>query len=241
MIVLAIDTSTPNAALALSRNGRAPRIAPLPAGTGTSNRHGQGLMPALAELLAAERLKVADLDAVAVGLGPGSYTGLRIGLTAAKALAYAGSIPLVALDSLEAIARNAPDDAAEVVVVVDAQRGDAYVARFTRSEPGLPPRRTGPTTIEPVDAWAASLAAGTFVLGPSLPRLLEAWPGSLRLGTHEQGHPDPATLIPLAIEAIEAGRTLDPFFVEPIYMRRSAAEDQWDRRKDRPPAASVPR
>jgi tRNA threonylcarbamoyladenosine biosynthesis protein TsaB len=241
LIVLAIDTSTPNAALALSPGGRPPRIAPLPAGTGGSNRHGQGLMPALADLLAAEGLKVADLDAIAVGLGPGSYTGLRIGLTAAKSLAYAGSVPLLALDSMEAIARNAPDDAIEIVVVIDAQRGDAYVARFARSERGSPLRRTGPITIEPVQEWAASLAPGTFVVGPSLPRLLEVWPESLRLGSHDQGHPDPVALISLAIEAFEAGRTLDPFYVEPIYMRRSAAEDQWERRNDRPPAGGVPR
>ena len=229
MIVLAIDTSTPRAALALGRLGEEARVAPPEADSTPSRRHGRGLLPAIEALLLAEGLKVADLGAVAIGLGPGSYTGLRIGLTAAKALAYAAGKPLIELDSLEAIARNAPVDAPNVVVAVDAQRGDAYVARFARGSAGAPLLRLGPTTIEPVELWASALEAGTVVLGPGLDRLLPNWPEALRLGTLDQGHPDPSNLIPLAFEALEAGRLLDPFFVEPIYMRRSAAEDQWER------------
>ena len=240
MIVLAIDTSTPRAALALGRPDFDPRVAPPDADAAPSRRHGAGLLPAIEALLLAEGLKVADLGAIAVGLGPGSYTGLRIGLTAAKTLAYAAGKPLVALDSLEAIARNAPADALRIAVAVDAQRGDAYVAQFARAAPGAPLSRLGPTTIEPVATWAEALEPGTFVLGPSLDRLLPAWPESVHPGTSDQGHPDPAKLAPLAFEAIEAGRTLDPFFVEPIYMRRSAAEDQWER-LGKAPAGAEPR
>jgi tRNA threonylcarbamoyladenosine biosynthesis protein TsaB len=229
LIFLAIDTSTPRAALALGRQGLEPRVAPIEPDSSPARRHGQGLMPAIETLLRDEGIKVADLGAIAVGLGPGSYTGLRIGLTAAKTLAYAASKPLVALDSLEAIARNAPDDMLNVVVAVDAQRGDAYIARFARSSPGAPLLRLGVTTIEPVEAWANALDPGTLVLGPGLARLLPNWPEALHLGTLDQGHPDASKLIPLAFEALEAGRVLDPFFVEPIYMRRSAAEDQWER------------
>jgi tRNA threonylcarbamoyladenosine biosynthesis protein TsaB len=240
LIVFAIDTSTPRAALALGRLGLEARIAPPEADSGPDRRHGRGLIPAIEALLLAEGVKVADLGSIAVGLGPGSYTGLRIGLTAAKTLAYAAGKPLVALDSLEAIAGNAPDDAPNVVVAVDAQRGDAYVARFARDSPNAPLLRLGPTTIEPVGPWADTLEPGTIVLGPSLDRLLTAWPEALRLGTLDQGHPDAANLLPLAFEALEAGRLADPFFVEPIYMRRSAAEDQWER-LGKAPAGGGPR
>lgn len=230
LLLLALDTSTPRASVALGRPGESPRVAPREADDDPARRHGRGLMPAIKALLDAEGVKVADLGAIAVGLGPGSYTGLRIGLTAAKTLAYAIGKPLLALDSLEAIARNASADAARVVVAVDAQRGDAYVAAFGRESPGSPLLRLGPTTIEPVGAWSDALEPGTLVLGPGLERLRADWPEALRIGSPDQGHPDPANLIPLAFESLEAGRQLDPFFSEPLYLRRSAAEDQWERR-----------
>jgi tRNA threonylcarbamoyladenosine biosynthesis protein TsaB len=228
LLLLALDTSTPRAAVVLAREGGGPRVAPPDADP--ARRHGRGLIPSIAALLAAEGITVANLDAVAVGLGPGSYTGLRIGLTAAKTLAYAARKPLIALDSLEAIARNAPEDCLRVVVAVDAQRGDAYLAEFGRLAPGAPLLRLGPTRIEAVAPWAAALEPGTLILGPALDRLQAVWPATIHLGTADQGHPEPSKLIPLAREAFEAGRLLDPFFVEPIYLRRSAAEDQWERR-----------
>ena len=223
MILLAIDTSTHRAAVALARPGDPVRSAPPDPG----RRHGRELIPSIAALLEAEGLTVADLGAVAVGLGPGSYTGLRIGLTAAKCLAFAAGKPLIALDSLEAIARNAPETCRNVAVAVDAQRGDAYVAEFAR-EDGVPLLRRSPTRIEPVKAWAAGLEPGALVLGPTLDRLLPTRPESVHVGTPEQGLPDPSTLILLAREAVSAGRFADPYFLEPIYMRRSAAEEQWE-------------
>jgi len=227
LILLAVDTSTNRAAVALARDGSPPRVAP----PEPDRRHGRGLIPAIAALLGAEGLTVRDLDAIAVGLGPGSYTGLRIGLTAAKCLAYAAARPLVGLDTLDAIARNAPAEASRVAVVVDAQRGDGYVADYARAGPGEPTRRVGPTRIEPLAAWALALPEGTLVLGPALDRLRVDWSGGARLGTPEQGHPDPAVLLDLAREALTAGRSDDPFFLEPTYLRRSAAEDLWDARK----------
>ncbi len=154
LILLAIDTSTPRAALALDLgpDGGPPRLAPIDADPG--RRHGRGLIPAIKALLESAGITARDLGALAVGLGPGSYTGLRIGLTAAKTIAYAAGVPLYPLDSLEAIARSAPLDAAHLAVVVDAQRGDGYVAEFARDRPGDAPRRLTPTRVEPLVPWA---------------------------------------------------------------------------------------
>src|SRR4051794_26395153 len=102
--ILAIDTSTTRAAVAISTRGGAVHVAP----DGGDRRHGRSLLPGVRAVLGAAGLAAGDLDFMAVGLGPGSYTGLRIGLTAAKTLAYATGRPLVGLDSLEVIARNAP-------------------------------------------------------------------------------------------------------------------------------------
>ena len=98
-------------------------------------RHGCDLVPSIRDLLAREGAKIDDLRVLAVGLGPGSYTGLRIGLTAARVLAYVTGADLVGFDSLHGWAREAPADASRVHVVADAQRGDVYSA--ISSAPGL--------------------------------------------------------------------------------------------------------
>lgn len=226
MKILALDTSTLRAAIALSGHDDGDPVVEAP--PDPDRRHGRGLIPAIQSLLDGAGLASRDLGAIAVGLGPGSYTGLRIGLTAAKTLAYAAGVPLFGLDSLHAIARNAPPDAPRVAVAVDAQRGDAYVAEFDRTPSGLVP--LAPTRIEPAGAWASTLKPGTVVLGPALDRLGLSWPEGVRPGTVEDGHPQPSALVALARVAIR-GTPADVWALEPTYLRRSAAEDQWDKKR----------
>jgi tRNA threonylcarbamoyladenosine biosynthesis protein TsaB len=223
MNLLALDTSTPLAAVALAGTDGVVHVAPSDPGP----RHGRALIPAVRDLLARAGLALRDLDALAVGLGPGSYTGLRIGLTAAKTLAYALGKPLIGLDSLEAVARNAPAEALRIAVVADAQRGDLYAADFARSNPGDPPVRLAPTRIEPAALWIAHLAPGTCVLGPGLARLPSPLPASIHAPGSELDRPHGTRLIELAHEAWLRGQRDDPWFLEPVYLRRSAAEDQW--------------
>lgn len=221
--LLVLDTSTQRAALALVRSGgEVYAAAPDPA-----QRHGRNLIPAIQILLAEAGLAVAELDGFAVGLGPGSYTGLRIGLTAVKTLAYAAGKPLVGLDSLEAIARNAPAEALRVSVAADAQRGDLYVADFRRDAPAGPLLRDGPTHVEPRSAWLGRLVEPTCVLGPAVPRLGVAWPPAASPAPDDAHWPAGRQLAALACEAWAAGRRDDPWFLEPLYLRRSAAEEQW--------------
>jgi tRNA threonylcarbamoyladenosine biosynthesis protein TsaB len=221
--LLVLDTSTQRAALALVLSGGEVRVAaPDPA-----QRHGRNLIPAIQALLAQAGLAVAELDGLAVGLGPGSYTGLRIGLTAAKTLAYAAGKPLVGLDSLEAIARNAPAAALRVSVAADAQRGDLYVADFRREGPEGPLLRLSPTHVEPRSSWLARLVEPTCVLGPAVPRLGVAWPPAAVPAPDEAHWPDGRQLAALARDVWATGRRDDPWFLEPLYLRRSAAEEQW--------------
>jgi tRNA threonylcarbamoyladenosine biosynthesis protein TsaB len=222
--ILALDTSTSYSALAIQRADAAIFCAtPDP-----SQKHGRSLLPAVRDLLAEAGLNVGDLDALAVGLGPGSYTGLRIGLTAAKTLAFAKGKRLVGLDSLEILARNAPADAVRVAVIADAQRTELFVAEFARDRPGGPLRRVAPTRIEPGDEWLRRLTPETYVLGPGIVRLGAAVPGSATIADPSLSRPQGQPLVALAGDVVASGRDDDPWFLEPVYLRKSAAEDQLD-------------
>jgi tRNA threonylcarbamoyladenosine biosynthesis protein TsaB len=227
--LLVLDTSTHRAALAVVTAAGAVYVAT----PDHSARHGRTLVPALRALLAEAGLVPSDLDGLLVGLGPGSYTGLRIGLTAAKTLAYALGKPLAGLDSLEAIARNAPGGATRVSVVADAQRGDVYTADFHRALPDGPLTRSGPTRVIPLEHWAAELAERACALGPVLAveRFAAAIPShALRPDNPDTDWPDPNSLALLARDVWRSGRRDEPYFLEPVYLRRSAAEEQWDKK-----------
>jgi tRNA threonylcarbamoyladenosine biosynthesis protein TsaB len=229
--LLAIDTSTDRTTAGLWACG-AIRVGP----PGPGGQHGRDLLPRVRDLLSGCGLATRDLDFVAVGLGPGSYTGLRIGLTAARVLAYAAGAELLGFDSLEAMARVAPRDALSVHVVADAQRGDVYAADFTRGAPGEPLVCVRESRIEPVERWAGRLADRGLVIGPGLdsPRIREALPAGTEAAGPELRRPRAEALIELTLELARRGRRDDLWEAEPNYLRRSAAEDQWDARAPAP-------
>lgn len=225
MNLLAIETSTLRAAIAIQRDDGTEFSAPAESG----RRHGRELVPSIRDLLARAGLKTGDLGAIGVGLGPGSYTGLRVGVTAAKTLAYATGATLYGLDSLAFFARAASVEATRVTVVSDAQRGDLHVADFGSQTSGGPLSRLGPTRIESRADALASWSDPLTVVGPGL----EAWDAEWPPGIVVQRDlaPAPEILLGLLRESILEGKDADPWFLEPIYLRRSAAEDQWDRRR----------
>ena len=150
MNLLGIDTSTLRAALALERHDGVRFISTSLPG----RRHGRDLVPSIRDLLGLAGLQAADLTTIGVGIGPGSYTGLRVGIMAAKTLAYATGASLHSLDSLEFFARAAATSSPWVSVLSDAQRGDFHVADFFRIESAAPLLRQGPVRIAtPSGTW----------------------------------------------------------------------------------------
>lgn len=220
--LLAFDTATLRPAVALLGSDGSAHVAP----GGSSRRHAAGLVSSIRELLRGAGLAVGDLDAIAVGLGPGSFTGLRVGLAAAKMFAYASGVPLIGFDSLEGIARNAPEDVHRVRVAADAQRSELYVAEFARPTAGRPLERLGPTRIVAIEDWLAGFQADDFAIGPALERPTLELPGFVRRGGLIENHPDGLKLLELASDALRDGRLEAPWTIEPIYLRRSAAEEK---------------
>lgn len=221
MIVLALDTSTTAPVVALG--------GPLDSSVVASrrelepSRQGRRVVALIREALGDSAPVTPDL--IGVGLGPGSFTGLRVGLIACKALAYAWDRPLVGFDSLAAIAAGA-DWAGEAIVAVDAQRGGLYTASFRRDRPGEPPVAIRPTEVVDAAAWADRATACPLVLTPDPDRLQRLTGGKL-VGTRvARAFPTPEAILHLTRAARLDGAGLDPFFAEPNYGRPSAAEEK---------------
>ena len=155
--VLAIDTAAPRLQLALVREGAAPLTLCEDMATGQAER----LFPALAELLAQAGAAYADIARVATTTGPGSFTGLRIGISAARGLGLALNVPVLGIPSLLAISLGA---AGPSLVLLDARRNEAYVQRF--SAPGVP---DSAAALLAMDAAQALAVPGLEVLGSPFP------------------------------------------------------------------------
>jgi tRNA threonylcarbamoyladenosine biosynthesis protein TsaB len=197
-----------------------------------TRRHGRDLAPAVAALCKARGWRPRDLDAVIVGRGPGSYTGLRVGLMSAKALAYATGCALIAIDSFAVVARQLPGEAQAVDILADAQQRHVYVQRWVRTADDWNP--AGPLTIRPIFEWLPTLAPGIWVSGPGL-RLCEAeLPPANPAAPPEAREPLPAGLLALGLRRWRAGDADDVWALEPLYLRPSNAEENWDKRRQKP-------
>lgn len=125
--ILCIETATTNCSVALSVNGS---VIALREDLSTGYSHAELLHPYIEEVLEEAQLKKEELEAIAVSMGPGSYTGLRIGVSAAKGLCYALEIPLIAIPTLTSIAHRVTDDKSIIVSMLDARRMEVYSAIF---------------------------------------------------------------------------------------------------------------
>lgn len=137
MILLGFDTATPSTAVALSVRGEQTIEARDDPPSGERPRHTSDLLALATRLLAQRDLDWADLDAIAVGLGPGTFTGLRVGVATARGLAQALEVTLMGVGSLQALAMPALVDAQAaqrpVLAVLDARRGEAFLAAYERA------------------------------------------------------------------------------------------------------------
>jgi len=124
--ILQIETSTTNCSVAISKNGET--IAIKEVSNGYS--HAENLHVFIKEILADNKLEYSSLNAIAVSKGPGSYTGLRIGVSTAKGLCFSLDIPLIALETLEVLAHQVRVDGGFVVPMIDARRMEAYTKVF---------------------------------------------------------------------------------------------------------------
>ena len=132
-MILGFDTSTAaSAACVLRDDGVAFEVIPGPAALAAPPAHARELMPAIAKVMDDAQAGFDDLQAVAVGIGPGTFTGLRIAIATARTLAGANGLPLRPVSSLAALAAGIDDELA--LALIDAKRGEVFAALYERGE-----------------------------------------------------------------------------------------------------------
>jgi tRNA threonylcarbamoyladenosine biosynthesis protein TsaB len=196
------------------------------------------------DLLAAVGWTPADVELVAVTVGPGSFTGLRIGVTAAKSFAYAVGAEVIGTGTLEVLAAQAPDAARPLWTILDAQREELFAAKYGGSPlfspTGERPRATSErekgtvpfltTHVVTQADFLAELHPGDLITGPALAKLAARLPAGVETTDPTCWHPTAATLGHLAWRAYEAGQRDDLWKLTPRYYRLSAAEEKQARK-----------
>lgn len=218
MLVLGIETSGRLGEIALRRDHQILVVRSL---AREGRRHAQTLVAEIDAVFRENGLKMCDCTRVAVSLGPGSFTGLRVGVVCAKTLAYATGCEVVGVDTYEAVAMNSPDDVDGLHVIGDAQRCDLFVARYERAAGGR--RRTGEIEIRPAAKWCEARQASDVVTGPAATKWEDALVARCRVLGEEHHHPRAETVAELGARA----ENVDDFWtLAPLYIRRSAAEEK---------------
>jgi len=198
----------------------------------TGRTHSEMLVPLVRRMMEDARRELADLDGVAVSIGPGSFTGLRIGLSTAKGLCFSLGCPLVAVPTLDALASRMLFSRHPVCCMLDARKKEVYAAVYDTSD-GVLQQQWGPEAIEPDRAAHRLCGASVFVgTGATLyrERILSQANGA-RFAPEELNVPSAVVVARLGLRALEEGDLADLGDVEPVYLRRSEAELAEEKRR----------
>jgi tRNA threonylcarbamoyladenosine biosynthesis protein TsaB len=222
MRILAIETTDVAGSIAALEMGRILAAHDLD----SRLRSAQTLAPAIVSLLEKAAWRPGDVKLVAVATGPGSFTGLRVGVATAKLFAYAVGAEVLGVNTLEVIAaqQTTVTEGAELWAVLDAQRNQVFAGRFTRDNMGW--QWQGETALLDNSAWIAGLKPGQIVNGPVLEKLASKLSGEIKVADQAQWTPKAATVGQLAWKHYQTGRRDDVFGLLPQYFRASAAEEK---------------
>jgi tRNA threonylcarbamoyladenosine biosynthesis protein TsaB len=235
MRLLAIDTSTRRVGVAV---GDANGVEALVALGGPCDRrpprHAEELVPAIQYLMGRVGGELAHVSAIAVAIGPGMFTGLRVGVTTAKVIAQALRVPLVPVPTLDLVAYPLRYASSTVVPVMDARRDEVYYAMYQPVPGGM--QRVGGYELGPVEDVTAELAARgqeALVCGDGALRFAGAFADLDRVDLAGAAHAAPSlpALVELAAARYEREEFVAPAEVVPMYLRRSDAEIAWDHRE----------
>lgn len=229
MLILGIDTATDQVSCAVG--GHEGVLASMR--TARSRAHAETLAPAIRFVCEQARIELHEVGAVAVDVGPGLYTGLRVGIATAKAVAHALGVPMVGVTSLDLLAFPVRFSNRLVAAVVDARRGEVFWALY-RQVPGGVQRITSPTVGPPDDLVNELLVADdeVLVVGDGALRhaaVLEELTGVEQAGQGLE-HPDASSLVQLAHAQALREEFVGHEEITPLYLRRPDAVRNFEER-----------
>ena len=229
-VILALETGTTCGSLALVAEDRTLAEYSL----NTSTTHSRRLLSGIDWLLAQCELSWPRIAAIAVGLGPGSFTGLRIALSTAKGLCMAAEKPLIGVPTLTGLASQFPFSSLPICPVVDARKNEIYTALYRCNRQGIPEKTTEFMVIKP-ERLQEFITTPTLLVGDGLPlygqMLKELLGESACLAPPEISFARAASIGSAAWHLFRQGSFLDPATAVPIYVRASDAELQFGPKK----------
>lgn len=223
MRILAIDTATEACSVALLDNQRVLAHFEL-----CAREHTQRILPMVQQILTEGDLALSDLDALAFGRGPGSFTGVRIGIGIAQGLALGAGLPMAGISTLKTMAESAwrLQGAGRVLAAIDARMGEVYWAEYQRDAHGIWHGDDSEAVLKPEAAAArmAQLSGDWVAVGTGW----QAWPeltqqNHLSLTVSEVILPCAEDMLPLAVHVLAQGEAVTPDCAEPTYLRNDVA------------------
>jgi len=219
MNLLAIETATESCSAALLVDGRLLARSEL-----APRRHAELLLTMCGQLLDEAGLSRRDLDAIAVGRGPGAFTGVRLAISAAQGIALALDIPVVPISSLAALALQAPNDGADVLAVIDARMGEIYAGAFRHADGRLD--TLSDETVGAAAALRVPAARAWNVIGTGWASYRDAIAANLPSPpkwADGDRYPQAADVARLAAPIAAAGGGVSPEQALPVYLRDKVA------------------
>jgi tRNA threonylcarbamoyladenosine biosynthesis protein TsaB len=232
MRLLALDTATEACSVALLTGGDL-----ISATQEIGRGHAQEILAMVDRILAEGGATLASLSAIAAGVGPGSFTGVRVSVAVAQGLAFGAGLPVIPVTSLEALAAAAIGSGAErVLACLDARMGEVYWGCFT-PDPGRGVRATSAAAVGPPHSVVLPAAESFRGVGRGFAAypVLAALPGLSLNAADSQALPDAREFALLGALRLELGEGLDPADLIPLYLRDKVASTEAERRRQPAP------
>ncbi len=211
--ILCLETATTNCSVALSINGS---VAAFKEDNSQSFSHAERLHTFISEVLSMANIEFSELDAVAISKGPGSYTGLRIGVSAAKGLCFSLDIPLISVSTLQSLANQVTEESNFVVPMLDARRMEVYAAVFNEQKEFV---RNTKAEILDKESYSDYLDLGKVIfIGNGVDKFQElcAHPNAIYLSDLL---PSAIQMVPLAEEKFREANFENVAYFEPYYLK----------------------